>query len=198
MVGSRDKPERRIVVVLVEAVEELGEVLAGEAPVERFRDLVVAALELVEGAGEGGGAVEVVGVEQLALDDRVVDLDLVEPAGVDGQVDEDEVAPAALEPIDRALAAMVGAVVDDPEDAARGGVGLLGHDLPDEPIERLDPALGFAAPDHAAASHVPGVQVAERAHALVFGSTSWPRPGAGGALSCIRLRAWIEGFASAQ
>jgi hypothetical protein len=103
--------------------------LAGEAPVERLRDRVVAALELVECAGEGGGVGEVVGVEQLALDDRVVDLDLVEPAGVYGQVDEDEIAPAALEPIDRALAAVVGAVVDDPEDPARGGVGLLGLPL---------------------------------------------------------------------
>jgi hypothetical protein len=42
--------------------------LAGEVPLERFGDLVVAALEVVEGAGELRGALEVVGVEQLALD----------------------------------------------------------------------------------------------------------------------------------
>jgi hypothetical protein len=41
--------------------------LASEAPVERLRDLAVAALELVECAGGGGGALEVVGVEQLAF-----------------------------------------------------------------------------------------------------------------------------------
>jgi hypothetical protein len=41
-------------------------------------------LEVVERPGDGGGVVEVVGVEDLALDDRVVDLDLVEPAAVDG------------------------------------------------------------------------------------------------------------------
>ena len=41
--------------------------LAGEAPVEGRGDLVVAALELVEGASEGGGVREVVGIEQLAL-----------------------------------------------------------------------------------------------------------------------------------
>jgi hypothetical protein len=57
------------------------------------------ALEVVEGASERGGVWEVVGVEQLALDDRVVDLGLVEPAGVHRGVDEHEVAPAALEPI---------------------------------------------------------------------------------------------------
>src|SRR5437773_5790062 len=168
MVGSGRELEWDVVLALVEAVEWLGEVLAGEAPVERLRDLVVAVLELVECAGEGGGVVEVVGVEQLALDDRVVDLDLVEPAGVDGQVDEDQVAPTALEPLDRALAAVVGAVVDDPEDASCRGVGLLAHDLADEPVERLDPALGFAAADHAAAAHVPGVEVADGTHPLVL------------------------------
>jgi hypothetical protein len=29
-------------------------------------------------------------------------------------------------------------------------------------------------------------------------STRWPRPGAGGAEGWLRLRAWIEGLASAQ
>jgi hypothetical protein len=36
-------------------------------------------LKLVERAGDGGGVGEVVGVQDLALDDRVVDLDLVKP-----------------------------------------------------------------------------------------------------------------------
>src|SRR6266542_1090515 len=85
-----------------------------------------------------------------------------------GQVDEDQVAPAPLQPLDRALAAVVGAVVDDPEDAPRGGVGLLGHHLPDEPVKRLDSALGLAASDHAAMADIPGIEVAKRAHPLVL------------------------------
>ena len=102
---------------LVEPVEQIGEVLAGEVPLERLGDFVVAVLEGVERPCELGGVLEVVGVEQLALDDRVVDLDLVEPAGVDREVDEDQRRLAALEPFHRRLAAMVRAVVDDPEDA---------------------------------------------------------------------------------
>jgi hypothetical protein len=98
-------------------------------------------LELVERAGDLGGVGEVVGGEHFALDDRVVDLGLVEPAGVYWNVDEDQVAPPALEAVDRCLAAVIGAVVDDPEHAACGAEGLLGHDLPDQAVERGDPAL---------------------------------------------------------
>jgi hypothetical protein len=183
---------------LVEPVEQLGEVLAGEVPLERLGDFVVAVFEGVERPGELGGVLEVVGVEQLARDDRVVELDLVEPAGVEGEVDEDQRRPAALEPFDRCLAAMVGAVVDDPEDAPGRGVGLFGHDLPDEPVERGDAALALGAPHDLAAPHVPGVEVGDGAEASYSCSTRWPRPGAGGALSWRRLRAWIEGLASAQ
>ena len=74
-----------------ETVEQRGEVVAGEVPVEGFGDLVPVVLEVVQGAGEVGEAVEVVRLEDLALDDRVVDLELVEPAGVDREVDEEEV-----------------------------------------------------------------------------------------------------------
>jgi hypothetical protein len=49
------------VFVFVEACEEVCELLAGEVPDERFRDLVVVRLEVIQGAGEFGGAVEVVG-----------------------------------------------------------------------------------------------------------------------------------------
>src|SRR5208283_5895875 len=98
--GERDW---RFVRGLLEAFEQRGELGAGEVPLERFGDLVVAALELAERVGESGGVLEVVGVEDLALDDRVVDLDLVEPAAVDGGVDEDQVRPAALETVDAFL-----------------------------------------------------------------------------------------------
>jgi hypothetical protein len=78
-------------------------------------------------------------------------------------VDEDQVRPAALEAADALLTAVIGAVVDDPEHAWRGGVGLLGHDLPDEPVKRRDAAFGLGAAHDLAAPHVPGVQVADRA-----------------------------------
>ena len=48
----------------------------------------------------------------MRCDDGEVDLTLVDPAGVNGGVDEDQVRPGALEAIDRALSAVRGAVVD--------------------------------------------------------------------------------------
>jgi hypothetical protein len=82
---------------------------------------------------------EVVGLERFALHDREVDLGLVEPAGVHRGVDEDQVAPGALEAVDRAFAAVRGAVVDDHEHALRFAVGLGAHELVDERVERFDP-----------------------------------------------------------
>ena len=84
-----------------------------------------------------------------------------------GRVDEDQVRPASLEPLDRGLPTVGGAVVNDPEHAAGGGVGLFGHHLPNEPVKRFDPALGLRAPEHAAAAHVPGSQVGERPATLI-------------------------------
>ena len=47
---------------------------------------------------ERGEARKIVGREELALDDGEVDLDLVEPAGVDRGVDEDDVRPFGTQP----------------------------------------------------------------------------------------------------
>jgi hypothetical protein len=124
-------------------------------------------LEGVEGERDLADRLEVVRFEHLSLHDREVDLDLVEPARVQGQVDEDEVRPAALEPLDRAATAVRGAVVDDSEDLGRRGVGLLGHHLPDEPVERRDPAARLGATEDIGSLDVKRGQVGERAAALV-------------------------------
>ena len=76
--------------------EQLVEVGAGELPLEGGGDLFVAAAEGEEVLLEGVEVGEVVGGDDLALDDGEVDLGLVEPAGVDGGVDEDQVGPGAV------------------------------------------------------------------------------------------------------
>jgi hypothetical protein len=66
-----------------------------------------AVLELAEGD-------EVIGRQNLALDDREIDLDLVEPTGVDRRLDENETRPGDAQARPGALAPVRGTVVDDP------------------------------------------------------------------------------------
>jgi hypothetical protein len=68
--------------VVVEPLEQSIEVTAGEGPLERPRDLLVVALEGTQALLERREVGEVVGLQDLALDDREVDLGLVQPAGV--------------------------------------------------------------------------------------------------------------------
>ena len=77
---------------------------------ERLGDPAVVLLEGADPRGERGEVGEVVGRQRLALQDREVDLDLVQPRRVHGQVDQPGVAyaswirsierrPAWLEPL---------------------------------------------------------------------------------------------------
>jgi len=90
-------------------------VLAGEAPVEGDGGGVVARGEGVQARLHGGEVGAVVRREHLALDDRAVELDLVEPGGVGGQVDENERGVAGRERADGLLPALAAALgsVDD-------------------------------------------------------------------------------------
>ena len=75
-----------LVVGLVgESFHELGEVAAGELPLEGFGGEFVAAFEVHQPLFDFGEVGEVVGGEHLALDDREVDLDLVEPLACTGR-----------------------------------------------------------------------------------------------------------------
>ena len=107
-----------------EAREQPVEITAGELPSERFGGPLVMPLEGQEVLGQGIEVGEVVGSKEFALNHREVDLDLVEPRGVSGQMDEFQVGPSALEAFHRACAPVRGAAVHDPEDALGGGVRL--------------------------------------------------------------------------
>ena len=144
------------------------EIAAGEGPLEgRCRPLIVD-LEGEEALFEFGQRGEVVGREDLSLNDREIDLDLVEPTGVDGSVDEDRVGPFGAEAVDGLLASMSGAVVHDPEDAASGFVGLLAHDFADEALHGSNPVFDFAAAEDLGAMDVPSRQIGPGTFAKVL------------------------------
>src|SRR5438552_3085665 len=89
--------------------EQSGEIAAREGPLERLRRVDVVFLETKEPLADGAERGKVIRREDLALDDGEIDLDLIEPACVDGGVDEDELRPLGLQPRDGAVAPMRGA-----------------------------------------------------------------------------------------
>ena len=92
--------------------------------------------------------------------------------------------PGALEAVDRALAAVRGAVVDDHEHALRLAVGLDRHELLDQRVERDDPVLGGAAIEQLRAAGVPSGEVAERTASFVLVLDALPALDAGGGWQC--------------
>jgi hypothetical protein len=67
---------------------------------------LVALLKPDQIAFESGRGREVVGIEDLPLDDREIDLDLVEPAGMYGGVDENDIWPSGPQTIGSASSVM--------------------------------------------------------------------------------------------
>ena len=105
---------------------------------------------------------EVVGMERFALDDRAVDLGVVEPAGVDGGVYDGEVEPGAVQAIDGAFAAVGGAVVDSGDDAQCVGTwALIAVRRRSQPVG-LSPARTHG---HTHAKHESGTRPPERPRA---------------------------------
>src|SRR5262245_1650637 len=124
--------------------EQRDEIAAGESPLERLGRGDVVLLEAQEPLTDGAERSEVIRCEDLARDDGEIDLDLIEPAGVDGSVDEHELRPPRLQPPDGAVAPMRGAVVRDPEDTPGRAIRFLPHDLCHESAEGRGARLRFA------------------------------------------------------
>src|SRR5436190_14027253 len=90
--------------------EQRGEIAAREGPPERLRRVDVVFLEAKKPLTDRTERTEVIRREDLALDDGEIDLNLIEPAGVDGGVDEHELRPPGLQPRAGAVAPMRGTV----------------------------------------------------------------------------------------
>src|SRR5206468_2090341 len=76
--------------------EQRGEIAAREGPLERLRRVDVVFLEAKKPLTDSTERTEVIRREDLALDDGEIDLNLIEPTGVDGGVDEHELRPPGL------------------------------------------------------------------------------------------------------
>ncbi len=78
-------------------------------------------------------------------------------------------SPISLsQPLDRCLAAMRRTIVHDQEQPLRFAVRLQVKNLVHQATKWFDAGFRFATSKHHAASHVPGRQVLQRSHSLVF------------------------------
>jgi len=136
-------------------------------------------LKAEEALFEIGQRRKVVWGEDLSLNDREVDLHLIEPTGMGRGMDKDCIGPLGAKAVGGPLTPMNGAVVHDPEDASCRLVGILAHDFADEAIHRRDAILGLATPEDLGAVDIPGSQVDPGAptKVLVFNSGGAVRRG---------------------
>ena len=112
--------------------------------------------------------IEVVWCKQLPLNDREVDLNLVDPASMHRCVQQHDFREPLMHPLDRLLASVSGVVVHDPEDPSCPAVGILPHDLMNQPFERFDAFALLTTADCYAPVDIPSSQVVPSTLALVI------------------------------
>src|SRR6266540_5626580 len=157
-----------------------GEVVTGEAPGEGTRDGFVVALEGEQALFQLCGAREVVGGEHLPLHDGEVDLDLIEPAGVDRAVDRNDGGVGGLQALDTGWTAVGGPIVQDPEHPPRVAVRGDGHHLVHQTAKRLDPRVLLTAAEQLGPVDVQRREIGPGAPTLIFVLDPHPPPGLGG------------------
>ena len=104
---------------LLELGQEYVQVTSRECPFERLGGPLVADLEGHHVPLQIGPALKVARGEQLALNDREVDLNLIEPTGVNRRMNQNDAGPSASKAVGSASTTAAGAIVGNQEHAAR-------------------------------------------------------------------------------
>jgi len=128
--------------------------LASELPLERPGRRLPVVLKIEQSLRHCFAAGTVIRGENLALHDGEVNLDLIQPTGMNGRVDGHQFRIAIPQALHGAGSTMGGTVVDDPEDAAGVVVRRAGHDLLDQAIKRRDAVFGLAAAEDSGVMYV--------------------------------------------
>src|SRR6266487_5268246 len=139
-----------------------------ESPFEGGSSLFIVGLKGQQSCFELGQGGEVVWGEYFSLNDREIDLDLIEPTGMDGCMDKVSIGPLGAQSRNRFLTAMGRAVVHDPKDAVGRTVGLLGHHFCHQTVHRRDTVFRLATAEDFGPMHVPSGEVRAGAFPEVF------------------------------
>ena len=144
------------------------QVLPGEIPVKWLGG---SHEELPEGADAICNLLEVgkvIGGQCLSLQDREIDLDLVEPTGVNRQWHGGRVGKLVMEPVGKGSRAMRTALIDDPKHPPSRLIRFPSHDLRDKPIKGSFTRGCLDASHDLRAMNIPSGQVSPRSAAIIL------------------------------
>ena len=159
--------------------------------------MFIAFLRIHEAIRKMGKRGKIVGREHLSLDDREIDLNLIDPTGMNRGMYQKSVGPAGSDAIDCLLAAMSRAVIHDPKDTLGGFIRFTAHNRSDEPIGGSNATVFFAVSEDLGSMDVPSCQIGPSTlteilmlnpHASANGN------GQGGLLATSRLNELCKGF----
>lgn len=141
---------------LVEASHEVGQWLAVELPMEGGWMRVGKLLELCQPLFDRCPRAQVVRCEDLALHERKIDCNLLEPTRRHRRRHHDGRGVRRLKPLSRPFPTVRRAVIHNPKDPIGVTIRLVSHHLIDQTRQRGDPCVGFTTTQHPAAPHIPG------------------------------------------
>src|SRR5262249_21213007 len=117
------------------------------------------------------------GCEHFPLDHRERDCDLIEPAGVDRSMDQNDTRIDLIQPFRRSGTALRRTMVHDPAQACAGTVWFLRQHLVDQAAKGYDTSSRFTPSHHIPSVHIPCRQIWQSTAAFVFvldiGRSAW-------------------------
>jgi hypothetical protein len=149
-------------------MHQVGQVFSGEFPLEGLSDFLIVFLKVENPFGQVSKGKKVIGREYFALEDGEIDFDLVQPAGMDGKMDNNDLWPLTLKSIDGGQSSMRGTIVENPENPSGGAVRFTCHDVLNQAGEGYDPGFALAPTEQFCSLYIPGRQVAQRPLSRVF------------------------------
>src|SRR6266568_4559574 len=129
---------------LFEPAEQLLQVSASEFPFEGFGCLHIQFLEFQQPLADLLQRAKIIGGEDLPLDYREVDFDLVEPTGMNGQMHQVDVVIGALQSFHGGGSAMGGSIIHDPKGPLSPPIRLLLPCFVDQPAKGFNAGGAFA------------------------------------------------------
>lgn len=111
---------------------------------------------------------KVVWSKNFALNNREVYLDLVEPTGMDGRMNQNGVRIPLAKPLDGAFSTMRGAVIRNPKHPACRGIRFPSHHMIDQVMKRVDPVARPAKAKDLGPMHIPSGKIRQGASPFVL------------------------------